>query len=440
LFKKISKVVLKVIKPFPRIPILDRLERLKNLQDPDYGLGIGELILSRGYQVESHYITTQSGYILHLFRIIHPKLKSYQLKKPILLWHGVIGSGIQFLINSPGGNYDEPEQKFAGNNLGFELAKHGYDVWLMNARGNYYSKNHTFLDPDKDYKRYWNFSLDELVSEDAPLAIDYILEKTNRRKIGWIGWSHGSAVGLCALAQHPRLNEIIEPYIGLAPVLAFGGGTYPNLLWHMHWVWGPRYKLHGDGNYLPDALFPPLGLDIFCVVEPTWCSIILDSLTGGETNYNKSRIFLYLDMGTMALSEKLWRGWTQQFQTGKTVKKFDYGKEGNMKMYGSYEAPTYPLQNITSRSIYFFWCDLDGEVGPTDVNTLRNTLKTPFTEFHMTDHKWGHADFAWGRQSGMLINTPIIQILDSIDKYGESVLPEKWTHFELGNDTVKPFY
>jgi len=116
----------------------------------------------------------------------------------------------------------------------------------------------------------------EFVNEDAPLAIDYILEKTNRRKIGWIGWSHGSAVGLCVLAQHPRLNEVVEPYIGLAPVLVFGGGTYPNLFW----VWGPRYKLHS--NYLPDALFPPLGLHVFCVFEPMWCSIILDSLTGDQ--------------------------------------------------------------------------------------------------------------------------------------------------------------
>ena len=34
-----------------------------------------------------------------------------------------------------------------------------YDIWLFNARGNYYSREHEFLDADTQ-PEYWNFSFE----------------------------------------------------------------------------------------------------------------------------------------------------------------------------------------------------------------------------------------------------------------------------------------
>lgn len=41
--------------------------------------------------------------------------------------------------------------------LGFALADEGYDVWLGNARGNTYGRQHTTYDPDDMYSEFWHF-------------------------------------------------------------------------------------------------------------------------------------------------------------------------------------------------------------------------------------------------------------------------------------------
>lgn len=216
--------------------------------DPDEDRDAVELIESHGFDAETHYVTTEDGYILAIHRIVQKQSRPQGPngpKKPILLQHGLLSSSVDWLINSP---TDEPEwfdlnrydidgrqeldyeidfgqnsQNFrnsVSNNLGFALAKQGYDVWLSNSRGNIYSANHTKFNPKE--KVFWQFTFDELVKYDLPAVISLVLNQTNQSELGYIGHSQGTAIMFGLLATKPEYNEIVKPFIALAPVASVG--------------------------------------------------------------------------------------------------------------------------------------------------------------------------------------------------------------------------
>ena len=67
-------------------------------------LTFDQICTNNGYQFESHFTTTDDGYILNLFRI--PGLKSelgkrYKEKKsPIFFQHGIVDSADAFIMNT----------------------------------------------------------------------------------------------------------------------------------------------------------------------------------------------------------------------------------------------------------------------------------------------------------------------------------------------------
>ena len=145
--------------------------------DPDQFRDIPQLVKSRNFKLQRHYIVTKDDYILGVHRIINPHFNKTK-SRPVILQHGIISSGRDFIVNSPGGNAEEIfTNKTVGNNLGFELAKRGFDVWLTNSRGNTYSLNHRKLSSLQP--KFWDYSFDELIKYDLPATIDYILNVTN---------------------------------------------------------------------------------------------------------------------------------------------------------------------------------------------------------------------------------------------------------------------
>lgn len=159
-------------------------------KDSDANRTISEVVASRGYVCEEHRIETTDGYILTAHRIVNPEVPK-EKRRPILVQHGFTSNSIHWLIASPDGHIDgdvdaelakleDSLEEKTTSNLGFALAKNGFDVWLGNFRGNRYALEHKTLDP-KDTE-FWDFSLDEFIDYDLPSTIDYILAETGQGK------------------------------------------------------------------------------------------------------------------------------------------------------------------------------------------------------------------------------------------------------------------
>lgn len=105
--------------------------------------------------------------------------------------------------------------------LAYLLSDLGYDVWMGNARGSRYSRNHTKYDPDgkrSQRRRFWSFSWHEVGVVDLPEMIDYVLGETNYEKLHYIGHSQGTTSFWVMASELPEYNDKILSMHALAPV------------------------------------------------------------------------------------------------------------------------------------------------------------------------------------------------------------------------------
>ena len=99
--------------------------------------------------------------------------------KPVVICqHGILDSASCWILNGK-------------RSIAFRLVEQGYDVWLNNSRGNWYSMEHTDYDPkvkgSKAFKKddqksqkedYYDFSFHELGIYDQPALWNYVLKET----------------------------------------------------------------------------------------------------------------------------------------------------------------------------------------------------------------------------------------------------------------------
>ena len=166
------------------------------------------MIEDEGYLAEQHFVETKDGYILGLYRVVNESSASKPNKKVIFMMHGLFASAPSYLAMGK------------NRSAGFYFADRGYDVWLGNARGNTFSRNHTTLDPNWD-QQFWEFTWHEIGVYDLPAMIDFILEKTNQSQLSYVGHSQGTTSAFVMLSTLPEYNDKIKVLHGMTFPIIF---------------------------------------------------------------------------------------------------------------------------------------------------------------------------------------------------------------------------
>lgn len=91
------------------------------------------------------------------------------------------------------------------------MADAGFDVWMGNARGTRNSRRHISLNPDDTEEKldFFDFSFEQIATEDLPAMIDYALAHTGRRQLHYVGHSQGGTVFLVLNSMRPEYNQKI---------------------------------------------------------------------------------------------------------------------------------------------------------------------------------------------------------------------------------------
>ncbi|KRT85849.1 hydrolase, partial [Oryctes borbonicus] len=384
---------------------VDYVERHANIEE-DAILPVPQLVRKYNYTCEEHTVKTPDGYILTLHRIPHGNTDKYNAstKRPVVfLQHGILASSGDWVITG------------RKKGLAYILAEEGYDVWMGNVRGNRYSRRHIYMNPKNP--EFWEFSWHEMGVYDLPTMIDYVLEKTNQRKLSYIGHSQGTTIFFVMCSELPQYNGKITAQFSLAPIAYVENMKSPLLrfLSYFKGPFGELLKLIGLHEFLPQSEFMAKLGDAFCrkdQISQVLCTNALFAICGFNIKQlNTTLLPVILGHTPAGASTKQFIHFAQGIRSGQ-FRRWDYGIWGNYKHYGSFRPPKYNMKNVRV-PVYLFYAANDWLSDEKDVMRLYKQLGDPRASILVSDFNFNHLDFIFAIDSKRLLYDNVVALLNS---------------------------
>lgn len=377
----------------------EKLQR-KNIKQ-DATLTVDKLIAKYGYQAEVHHVTTEDGYILTMHRIRN------QGAQPFLLQHGLVDSSAGFIVMGP------------NVSLGYLLADHKYDVWLGNARGNRYSRNHTSLDPDES--KFWDFSWHEIGMYDLPAMIDYILSTTGFKKLQYGGHSQGCTAFFVMCSMRPAYNEKVISMQAMAPaVYAKETEDHPYIraisLYFNSLVGSAITEMfNGEFRFLCRMTEETERLCIeavFGIVGRNW------------NEFNRKMFPVVLGHYPAGVAAKQVKHFIQIIKSGRFAP-YSYSSNKNMVLYREHLPPRYNLSLVTVPT-FVYYSSNDLLCHPHDVESMCEDLGNVTGKYLVPMKEFNHMDFLWAIDVRKQLYNRMLQVLGKLpqgkDSEGEDLV------------------
>jgi len=309
-----------------------------------------------GYNVTSHSIVSDDGYISTILRIFGNSKSPPKPGKPaVLLLHGGMGGSASWIIQ-PG-----------DRNFAFKLANNGYEVWLASLRGTKPSQNHTHLDANADLE-YWDFNMEHIGTKDLALFVDLILETTKNEEIYFACHCGGCAIYLIGLSETPELNRKFKAGFLMAPGVFTGSSSSLSLNLATMFIETPMSTIVNwllNGRFSSELAFG-LTWEKICSIslfQCGFCDRVFFTLYGNDapqlnfTDFPKILGKLQDDFGFGLFVHGM-----QNFKRC-SFRKFDYGMERTLIEYGTPEPPPFNLSKVAVPT-YIFYGESDNMVTP----------------------------------------------------------------------------
>ncbi|CAK9298223.1 unnamed protein product [Gordionus sp. m RMFG-2023] len=337
------------------------------------------MITSKDYPYENYEIVAEDGFFLQLHRIPFGKnLKNTEAS--VYLQHGLLSTSCDFLMN------------LENQSLAYILAENGFDVWLGDIRGNTYSRKHkTFTSEDDEF---WDWSFDEMARYDIPAFINFILKKTSREYLYYVGHSQGTMVAFAHFSQNPKISWKVKMFFALAPVAYLKEIKSPmRMIALMSRTLKLINDMFGSRKFMPkNALLEWMAASV-CPQDIELCANMLYLIGGPETgNFNKSKVPVIYGHYPAGTSVKNIAHFIQGILND-DFRMYDYGFFKNLKEYGKSEPPSYDISQMMVPTM-IFWGVKDWLADPEDVNKLIPKIKNLLGNYKFENSN--HWDFIYG--------------------------------------------
>lgn len=372
--------------------------------DLDSKLGLcASIIQGYGYPCQEIMVQTRDGFLLGLQHIPHGLnemgLPSLPNKPPVYLQHGVLQGGDDWVLNSP------------QESLGFMLADNGYDVWIGNMRGTRWSHGHIYLTPSDD--KFWDWSFDEQAAIDLPALLGYIYNSSHN-KVYYVGHSQGSTIALAAFTMPATgVADMVKGAVLLAPIAYLNHVKSKVVRVAADLMIDKIYGLFGTTEFSELNDVGKMLIDLACKHDGVICEDIISAALGTNCCVNHTRFTYYLEWEPQPTSTKDMQHLAQMIRSG-LFSFYDYGMEGNLKVYNQIKPPLYNLATIPKElPLFLISGGNDRFADPEDVEKLQSDLLGDVTALQIADY--AHGDLLFSTRANIDVNAPILAYFKELE-------------------------